>query len=200
MTDNVPKIHCVVRDKTSAVLSLKREVESTIKLDNTDFSTFENYPCVSYLKESEELYVIYRHTAEQTIQKGWLWNGKPRQKIVSEKIGTFQIIDIPYFLEEKKIEVAVEEKKPFIDEPVAVIKSCTENKSKVWNDDANNNAEKKNNLIQFESMFLPFFDEIKESNETVDDNNEIERPIYITQRGSRAKRRLPYTTRFGNRY
>jgi hypothetical protein len=201
MTDNVPKIHCVVSDRSSAIFALKREVESTTKLNNTDFLTFENYPCVSYLKENEDLYAIYRHTAEQTIQRGWLWDGKPKQKIVSEKIGTFQIIDIPYFLdekkvelevEEKKVELEVEEKKAFIDDPVA---SRSVNKSKVNND----NFEKKNNLIEFESMFLPFFDEIKETNEIVD-NNEIEKPVYITQRGLRAKRRLPYTTRFGNRY
>jgi len=187
LIDNIPKIHSIETEKTSAVEALKRQVETITKteipLDKITLTTFDSYPALTSLKISDEMYEIYRHSIEETIKKGWIWNGRPKQKIVSEKIGILQIIDAPKtveaesFQEQPKIETSVEYE--------------TEN----------NNLEKRTNLMQFESMFLPFFDEIRqEDQDRFSIDLEQPRPMHITQRGTRAKRRLPYTTRFGNRF
>jgi hypothetical protein len=222
------RIHQVTEDKTKANVTLLSYVHLLTQLENvpTDLVNSGKFPVLTYKVVTPELIEIYEHSKVEKIQKGWVWNGK-KSEIVTNKIGTFSIIEvenkfqydypiqeIPTIVVSAAAQTDNQDKDHEIDHLIdQMVNNIIDMKLEIGGNsysDHKPNIESnkklktdpnlKKDMYSFESMFLPFFDEIKstqsqEENEVLD---EVPLPpaIRIGSRGQRAKRRYPYTNRF----
>lgn len=218
------RLHCVVANEKEAIDGMMEYVHLLTFHETLVFDEKTVFPVITYKVSDNNLVELFEHRKVEKIEKGWVWNGK-KSEIESVKIGYFQMMPVENTF---TVSINLPETQPDLPklEPVETLFECTDKKNyedevdKLINEIVDNICSMKledfcdleetnkklktdnNNIFplnsNFESMFVPFYQEIK--NDMENDEKSVESirdlsPAPISRLSSRgglkSKRRQP---------